>query len=262
MTAPVHAPGRIDATSALDGVALVLTIANPGRANALDESILTALPGALATASDHGVRVVLLTGAGTTFSSGVALDPGPPATRIGELRGRERLLMDAVSAVETCERPVIAVMNGAAMGGALELAVACDWRIAADGARFGMPPARLGVVYSGAGLSRFVALLGAARTREIFLTGTTIDAARAAEIGLVNSVHERDALWGAALEQAAAVAALAPTAIAGTRAIIRSITLAADARVAHEWRERAYAHDDLVEGLTAFAERREPRFGQ
>ena len=261
MTEAVHAPGRLDVTSALDGAALVLTINNPDRANALDDAILTALPSALAATAVGNARVVLLTGAGSTFSSGVALDAGPPETQIHELRRREQLLMEAVRAVEACERPVIAVVNGAAMGGALELAVACDWRVAARAARFGMPPARLGVVYSGPGLGRFVALIGPAHARELFLTARSVDATRAAEIGLVNAVYETEALWAAALDDAAAISALASTAIAGTRAIIRSMAPVADDRIAEDWRERAYAHTDLVEGLTAFAERRVPRFG-
>lgn len=247
-----------------DGV-LVLRIHNPGRANALDDDLLARIPEALGGPDVAAARAVLLTGSGDrVFSAGVALEPGEPPQQVDQLRRREAALATAAAAIEASPRPVIAVLNGAAMGGALELAAACDWRIASSGAHFAMPPARLGVVYLPEGLRRFVRLVGPAATTEMFLTAKRVDAAEALRIGLVSEVAEPEVLWGRALEVAQAVASLAPLAVAGTRALVRLIASEASpgavAEAAAEWRERAYASGDLVEGLTAFAERRSPRF--
>jgi enoyl-CoA hydratase len=159
---------------------------------------------------------------------------------------------------------VVGVLNGAAFGGALELAMACDWRIARRGARLGMPAARLGVVYAPDGLRRFAAALGPARARRLFLTGAPVDADEALAIGLVDQVVEPEELWPAARAAAADVAAGAPIAVAGTRAILRALTdgplpEAVEAEAA-EWRARAFGSADFREGLAAFRAKRPPGF--
>lgn len=180
------------------------------------------------------------------------------------MRKGERLLGRAAAAVEGCARPVVAVLNGAAMGGALELAMACDWRIAGDAARLGMPAARLGVVYAPEGLRRFVAVAGPARARRLFLTGRTLEAREALALGFVDELVSHGDLWPAALRTVADVAAGAPLAVDGTRAIIRALgppPLGEAERVtAGALRERAFASDDHREALSAFRDRREPRF--
>jgi enoyl-CoA hydratase/carnithine racemase len=169
-----------------------------------------------------------------------------------------------VDAVRECPVPVIAVVNGSAYGGGLELAMACDWRIAAEDATFAMPPGRLGIVYSPRGLQLFVAAMGAARTAELFLTGAPIGADRALVLGLVNAVYPADELHARARDAAEGVAAAAPISARGTVAIIRALSesaLSDDGReIAQAWRDRAYASADLVEGLAAFRERRPPAF--
>ncbi len=264
MPAGSSSPGGRLLVSEEDG-ALVARIANEARANALDEAILDDLVSLLEGPRAAGARVVLLAGAGDRhFSAGLDLGDRGADELPAFLQEGERRLGRAARAIAASPVPVIGVLNGAAFGGALELAIACDWRIARHGARLGMPAARLGVVYAADGLRRFVAAMGPARTRRLFLTGTPVDADEALRIGLVDEVVPEEALWDAALAAAAEVARAAPLAVAGTRAIVRAIEDGAPpeavAAAADGWRARAFGSEDLREGLRAFRERRPPDF--
>ena len=242
---------------------LELRIANPSRANALDSAMLERLVEVLAPAAVGDAAVVLLGGeGGRHFSSGLDLRADMQDVLAQRLRAGERVLGRAADAIATCPVPVIGVLNGAAAGGALELASACDWRVASPEARFAMPAAtRLGVVYAAEGLARFVALMGPARARLLFLTGAPVDARRALELGLVDEVvDEPVALWASARAAARAVADAAPIAVAGTRAVIDALARGDAPEVARTWRRRAFESRDHREGLAAFAERRPPRF--
>ena len=139
--------------------------------------------------------------------------------------------------------------------------MACDWRIARDGIRLVMPPARLGLVYTAEGMRRFTSEIGVARTREIFLTGRPFDALHGLDIGLLNHVVAADELWPLAKQMAAAVAANAPLAVEGMRVVLRAIgdDDSPDGR-AQQWRVRAFGSGDLAEGLAAARERRPPDF--
>jgi enoyl-CoA hydratase/carnithine racemase len=249
-----------------DGDALVVRIANEARANALDDPILDSLVSLLEGPRASAARVVLLSGAGERhFSSGLDLGDRTADELVAYLQDGERRLGRAARAIAACPRPVIGVLNGAAVGGALELAIACDWRIAARGARLAMPAARIGVVYSPDGLRRFVAAMGPSRTRRLFLTGRPVDADEALRIGLVDEVADPAALWEAARESARAVAAAAPLAVEGTRAIIDALVERAPWELVEETaaaaRRRAFASDDFREGLSAVREKRTPGFG-
>jgi enoyl-CoA hydratase/carnithine racemase len=259
---PSDTTPRIDAERQ-DG-ALVVRLNNPGRANAVTHDMLRQLASLLDGPEVTSVPVVLLTGAGERhFSAGLDLAGVPADERVAHLRAGEELLFRASEAIVACRRPVVAVVNGAALGGGLELAMACDWRIARDDARLGMPAARLGVVYAPQGLRRAVELMGAARARRLFLTGRPVRAAEAHELGLVDEVTGPELLWDAAARAAADVGACSPIAVAGTRAVIRAIAQperADIAGVADRWRARAFDGPDLREGLLAFSEGRAPRF--
>lgn len=225
--------------------------------------MLDGLIAALAPEALGDARVVLLGGDGERhFSAGLDLrGDGLPALE-DALRGGERILGRAADAIADCRIPVIGVVNGVAAGGALELAIACDWRVAAPHARLAMPAARrLGVVYAVEGLARFAAVMGPARARMLFLTGRPVDARRALELGLVDEVADRsEEVWPLARAAAESVAAAAPLAVAGTRAVIGGLGTPDAAEIARIWRQRAFASADLKEGLAAFAERREPHF--
>ena len=159
---------------------------------------------------------------------------------------------------------MLAALNGATIGGGLELAIACDLRIAADTVQLGMPPAKLGVVYATAGLNRFLSTIGGARTRELFLTGRRIDAATAERWGLVNDVVDAETLPQAALALATEIAGNAPLSLRGNKAGIRQLAAAAgalDPTVAAALdadRRTAFESEDLREGLRAFGEKRAP----
>ncbi|MBM3664625.1 MAG: enoyl-CoA hydratase [Actinobacteria bacterium] len=261
--ASVDSPGRIEVEP--DGHITIVTIANEARANSLDDDMLVTLAEALSAEALGDARAVVLTGAGDrNFSGGVDLQAHDGEALTEAVRTGERLLGRAAAAVEGCPVPVIAALNGNALGGALEIAMAADWRLAARGARFGMPPARLGWVYAAEGIQRFVRVAGAPTTRELFLTGRPIDAERARQIGIVNRVVDRPELVDLAVVDARAVANNGPIAVAGMRSVIRAIEDGAPpseaAEIAERWRQRAFRSEDIEEGLAAFREKRDPEF--
>jgi enoyl-CoA hydratase/carnithine racemase len=244
-----------------------LTLSNPGRRNALDHEVLDALADVLPEL-DRGieVRCVIITGAGTTFSAGYDI-AGIPDESFA--RDAEALVAHpfhaAMEAVSAHPYPVVAAINGPCLGGGLELAVRCDLRLAAEGARLGMPPARLGLIYGHTGLTRFIDAIGVARTKELFLTGRSLSARRAEQIGLVNEVVPDVEIEPAALELASEIAANAPLAARGNKRAIE--TLASFPRLTPEQeqelvelRRSCFASEDFREGIRAFAEKRKPRW--
>jgi enoyl-CoA hydratase/carnithine racemase len=243
--------------------AKILRIHNPGRANAMDDGILRAIVREVEDIPP-GLRVIVLTGSGDRhFSAGLDLGDAAGPELAARLRGGEALLGTAAAAIAACRVPVVGMVNGAAFGGALELAVACDWRIAVDGARLGMPAARLGVVYAPAGLSRFVALLGPARTRQLFVGGRPVTAERAFAIGLVDEIVNPEDLDAVIAGLAADVAAAGPAAVAGTRAAVGLLADALPAGTAgaiDRIRAAAYGSPEFTEALAAFRERRPPNW--
>lgn len=245
--------------------ATILRIHNPDRANAIDEEILRAIVRHVERPRPD-VRVIVLTGSGPRhFSSGLDLADAPGARMAERLRRGEERLRGATAAIAACACPVVAAVNGAAFGGGLELAVACDWRIASDTAQFGMPAARLGVVYAPEGLAQFLAILGPARTRQLFVTGRPVSAERALVIGLVDQVVPAAELAGAVADTVADIVLAAPTAVAGTRAaitLLSGVPAPEDAATIERIRLEAYASTHFAEGLAAFRERRAPRWAE
>jgi len=246
-----------------EGVAR-LTISNPERRGALDHEILDAL-------ADHArtldARCLVIRGSGDVFSAGY--DIGNLEEQ-GFEESAERLVahpfQDAIEALDAYPYPVLAALNGHAIGGGLELALSCDLRVASEDAKLGMPPARLGLVYSHTGLRKFVDAIGAPRTRELFFTARAIDAPRALEWGLVGELVAPGDVAARAVEVAAAIAANAPLSLAGNKRVIRALL---DARGALEpaveeeiiaLREACFASADFSEGVRAFAEKRAPRW--
>jgi enoyl-CoA hydratase/carnithine racemase len=160
--------------------------------------------------------------------------------------------------------PILGQLNGHAIGGGLELALACDFRIAARGVKLGMPPAKLGLIYSHTGLRRFIDVCGVANTAELFYVGRNVDAERAERMGLVNEVVEPDELDERVLDLAAEIAANAPLSLAGNKRVIRTLRsqpLPAEVeRELIELRESCFRSEDFREGVRAFAEKRKPRW--
>ena len=246
-----------------------LTISNPAKRNALDHPILDAISATLGELSEPGspARCVLITGAHGMFSAGYDIGEIPDA----EFEERaERLVAhpftQAIDALQAFPLPTLAVLPGHTIGGGLELALSCDLRVAEDGIKLGMPPAKLGLVYSHTGLRRFIDAIGAARTRELFLLGRYIDAPAALAWGLVNRVAAPGELEPLALELAGELAGNAPLSQAGNKRVIAALLEAESELPANveeeliELRRASFASADMREGMRAFAERRPPRW--
>jgi enoyl-CoA hydratase/carnithine racemase len=245
-----------------------LTISNPSKRNALDHPILDAISETLSgLATDDTARCVIVTGAHGMFSAGYDIGEIPEE----EFEERaERLVAhpftEAIDALEAFPYPTLAMLPGHTIGGGLELALACDLRVALDGIKLGMPPAKLGLVYSHTGLGRFIDAIGAARTRELFLLGRYIDAATALQWGLVTRVASAAELELQALELAAELAGNAPLSQRGNKRVIAAL-LAAEGELTPEVEEElielrraSFASEDMREGMRAFAERRPARW--
>jgi enoyl-CoA hydratase/carnithine racemase len=172
----------------------------------------------------------------------------------------------AIDALGAFPYPTLASLPGHTIGGGLELALSCDLRVAQDAIKLGMPPAKLGLVYSHTGLRRFIDAIGAARTRELFLLGSYIDASTALSWGLVNRLAGEQELEGVALALAGELAANAPLSQTGNKRVIAALLhaeseLPADVEAELiELRRASFASKDLREGMRAFAERRPPRW--
>jgi enoyl-CoA hydratase/carnithine racemase len=241
-----------------------LKISNPDKRGALDHAILD---GFASTMPSLDARCVLITGEGDTFSAGYDIGDLPDSVFADQA---EKLIAhpfaDAIDAIEAYPYPTVAALNGHTIGGGLELALSCDLRIAASTIALGMPPAKLGLVYSHTGLRKFIDAIGAPRTRELFLVGRRIDARAAREWGLVNSVCEPGRLADDALELAIEIAANAPLAQTGNKRVIRAV-LDAQAeldpeveRELLELRRACFRTEDFREGVRAFAEKRAPNW--
>ena len=255
--------GRLLADEPSPGV-VRLTISNPERRGALDHAILDAFA---ETLPQLDARCVIITGERDTFSAGYDL-AGLPDEVLPEEADRlvAHPFASAIDAVEGYPYPTIAALNGHAIGGGLELALACDLRIAAGTIALGMPPAKLGLVYSHTGIRKFIDTIGAARTGELFLLGRRIDARTARSWGLVNAVAEEGRLAEEALELAAEIAAGAPLAQRGNKRVIRAVLAARSAidpdteRELLELRRASLSSQDFREGVRAFAEKRTPEW--
>ncbi len=241
-----------------------LTISNPGRRGALDQAILDAFA---TTMPRLEARCVIITGEPNIFSAGYDIGDLPDRVLADEA---EKLVAHpfaaAIDAIDAYPHPTVAAMGGHTIGGGLELALSCDLRIAAAQIKFAMPPAKLGLVYSHTGIRKFIDVIGAARTRELFLVGGRIDAATALDWGLVNAVVAAEQIETAALELARQIAANAPLAQLGNKRVIRAVL---DAQAALppvveqellELRRRCFSSEDFREGVRAFAEKRPPQW--
>jgi enoyl-CoA hydratase/carnithine racemase len=255
--------GRLLTDTPAEGV-LRLTISNPAKRNALDHVILDGIAQAVRGAD---ARCILLTGADGMFSSGYDIGEIPEDVFAQEA---EKLVAhpftSAIDALDATDLPTIAALPGHTIGGGLELALACDLRIAADGIKLGMPPAKLGLVYSHTGLRRFIDIIGVARTRELFLLGRNIEARRGLDWGLVNEVVIGSDLQDVALDWATELAANAPLSVQGNKRVIRELLRAEgelDPDVERELialREACFASEDMKEGVRAFGEKRPARW--
>ena len=246
------------------GAVRVVTVHRPDKLNALNRATLEALQLAFdAAAADDAVRAVVLTGAGAkAFVAGADI---AEMSGLSAVQARDFSLVGQrlMRRMERMPKPVVAMVNGFALGGGLELAMCCHLRIAADSARLGLPEVTLGLLPGFGGSQRLLRLVGRAAALEMTLTGAPIDAARALALGLVKRVVPAAELESHTMAFAATLAGNAPLAMRGILdAIHVGGECAIDDGLEYESAQfgLAFATEDAREGMTAFLERRKPAF--
>ncbi|MEU4463415.1 crotonase/enoyl-CoA hydratase family protein [Streptomyces sp. NPDC024017] len=251
-TPPVVRTERIGST-------LLITLDRPEARNAVNAATATALAAALdALEADPALRAGVLTGEGGTFSAGMDLKAA--------LRGESPEVEGRGFGGLTESRPVkplIAAVEGFAMGGGFELALACDLIVAAEDARFGLPEVKRGLIAAGGGVIRLPQRIPHHLAMELLLTGEPVDGRRAGELGLANRVTAQGQAVAEALRLAERVADNAPLALAAVKRVVRAADGASDEEAFAFQREEMktlMSSDDVREGMTAFAERRPARW--
>ncbi len=245
----------------------------PDKRNAVSGAMLEALPRAIEEVNRPEVRAIILYGEGQVFSAGIdfmslrsdtgasaSAGGGPDLVRFRRFVGESQA---ALSRLETLEKPVIGALHGYVGGLGLEIALACDSRIAAAGTRLGMPETRIGLVPDVGGTTRLTRTVGYARAKELIMTARMIDAAEAERIGLVNRVVEAGAHLSAAAELAREMARNAPIAVGLAKRIIdrgHSLDKTTFMELEMLAQSSLFTTEDFREGAMALAERREPRF--
>ncbi len=257
------------------GVA-TLWLDNPARRNAMGPAFWDDLPVAMkALDADPSVQAVVVAANGPHFSTGLDLTEmggslvgggggGSAYSQRMRLYREIRRLQASISAVAECRKPVIAAVHGYCLGGGIDLITACDIRMASADAVFSVRETKIAIVADVGTLQRLPGIIGAGHVAELVYTGKDVAADRACEIGLVNSVHrDRDACVAAAREMAAEIAANSPTAVQGSKEVLRAC---ADKTVEEGldhvalWNSAFVFSDDVTEAMTAFLEKRPPRF--
>jgi enoyl-CoA hydratase len=245
-----------------DGAVAVLTVDRQDALNALDVATLTDLRDRLREAAeDGGVRAVILTGAGEkAFIAGADIKY-MSGLDVEQAKAWGSLGHEAARLLETMPKPTIAAVNGFALGGGCELALACDIRYAASGAKLGQPEVNLGIIPGWGGTQRLARVCGLGVAKELMFTGRVVGAEEALRIGLVNTVH--DPVLDKARETAGLLASKSPIALRAMKGLAnRSLGGDHDANLSSESEifGELFASYDAKEGMTAFVEKREPVF--
>ncbi len=246
-----------------DGAVATLTINRPDKRNALSTAVRQAFLAAFQPlVDDPSVRVIVLTGAGEkAFVAGADIAEFEARSPVEQFRAMRA--PSPLEAIERSPKPVIAAINGYCLGGGLELAMACDFRIAAQHALLGQPEINLGIIPGGGGTQRLPRLVGLGDAMRMILTGEPIDAAEALRIGLVQEVVPAPALLPRVREVAGRIAQKSPVALAAAREATRAALqtpLAEGLRVETGLYLLAFASADKGEGVRAFLEKRAPQF--
>jgi enoyl-CoA hydratase len=246
-----------------DAIATV-TINRPDALNAFNTELILELHKTVDELSeDDSVRVVILTGAGDkAFIAGADIaemsEKDPPSAIAFSERGHK--LCDAI---QSMPKPVIAAINGFALGGGCEIALACDIRLASENARIGQPEVGLGIPPGWGGTQRLPRIVGVGRAKEIIFSGRHVDASDAREMGLVNAVHPQNQLMDEAYKLARVFLEKGPNALAASKKLInRTMETSLATGCMHEGKlfAESFGTDEQIEGMSAFLERRKPDF--
>lgn len=247
---------------AVGGDAFEIWLNRPERMNALGVATCVALKQAVSDAAQKRARVLLLRGGGRAFCAGADLKERKGMDLAARL-AHNAAIRAAIDAVASARCVTIAVLNGVALGGGLELALGCDLRIAAAGIELGLTESRVGAFPGAGGTQRLPRLIGAGRALQMMLTGETVTSEHALAIGLVNEVASAESLEGRALALASMLAARSAPALAAIKRLVCEgieLPLAAALEVERAALPAILGSADYAEGLAAFAERRPPRF--
>jgi enoyl-CoA hydratase len=258
-----------------DGQVALLWLDSPERRNAMGPDFWNDLPEAMAELSDdREIRAVVVAARGPHFTVGLDLktmggEAGGGGER-SEVRRRQAMyrnvkrLQGSISAVADCPKPVIAAVHGYCIGGGVDLVTACDIRLASADAKFSVRETKVAITADVGTLQRLPKVIAAGHVAELVYTGKDVDAERAREIGLVNSVHpDQDAVVKSALELAAEIAANSPLAVQGSKAVLRaSDRMGVDEALDYValWNSAFLNSNDLTEAMVSFVEKRPPRF--
>jgi enoyl-CoA hydratase/carnithine racemase len=252
----------VSLTLDVDGAVATLTIDRPAKRNAMSFEMWSALPGLMGKVeADDSVRALVIRGT-DHFSAGA--DISEFATLRAGAEGARRY-GDAVHAGERAiaglTKPTVAAVTGVCVGGGCELALACDLRIASADARFGITPAKLGIVYNFTSTKQLVDAVGPAWASQILFSAELLDAATALRIGLVNELHPAEEVVPRATALAETMASRAQVSVRGAKAIISRIRDGHDEDdTIRDWYEASVTSADYAEGVKAFLDKREPRF--
>jgi enoyl-CoA hydratase len=246
-----------------DGRVSTLTITRPDKLNALSQEVLGDLRTAVEDISQRDeVRAAVITGTGKAFVAGADIAAMRDMDQ-AQARGFGALGHEVFSRIEHLRFPVIAAVNGFALGGGCELALACDFIYASTKAKFGQPEVNLGIIPGFGGTQRLPRRIGSAMARELIYTGKMIDAEEALRIGLANAVFEPDQLLAAASKAAAEIATRGPLAVGSAKRLIRDgidIPLPQANKLERDAFGEGFGTEDQEEGMTAFLEKRSPTF--
>ena len=238
----------------------IITLNRPEARNALNRKMLQELGDALTELeNDSQIRVIIITG-NKDFCAGADIKE-MDAIKPEEIESFCRWGHKVFDQLENMGKPVIAAINGFALGGGCELALACDIRIAGEGAKFGQPEVNLGLIPGFGGTQRLSRLVGIGKSKQIILTGEIINAKEAASIGLVNSVVKDEDLMTKAEEMSQVIAQKSPIAVKMSKALInenQEITKGLEKEI--EFFARCFTTQDRLEGINAFLEKRRPEF--
>ncbi len=257
----------------IDGEIAYIALNRPEKRNAINNEVLQALPKALEEVDRREVRAVIIYGEGAVFSAGIDFTSlandtgaqggaggGPDLTRFRRFVHASQASLDAL---ERIEKPVIGALHGYVGGLGLELALACDARIAATGTKLGMPETRIGLVPDVGGTTRLTRTVGYARAKELIMTARMIDAVEAERIGLVNRVVGEGAQIAAAEELAREIARNAPMAVGLAKRIIdigQSVDKSTFMDLESLAQSSLFQTEDFREGAAALVQRRDPKF--
>jgi enoyl-CoA hydratase len=248
-------------TTSLDNNIYTVTINRPDKLNALNSEVMNELNLVLDEIDSNGeIRVVILTGAGQkAFVAGADISEFVGVSK-EEGQSLAQKGQTIFFRIENNTKPIIAAVNGFALGGGCELAMACHFRIASENAKFGQPEVNLGLIPGYGGTQRLVHLVGKGRAMELLLTGNMIDAQTALAYGLVNHVVPQDQLLAKAVSLAGIIASKAPIALSKCITSANAAFTADGYTLEVEAFGACFATDDMKEGAAAFLEKRKPIF--